>query len=79
MARKSKKGRKELQGWTKAGQRRAHKVLGEINQDEQSGARKKWESACLKLCKTAQQDDGDNDDDDEEELVMSPNLLHAEA
>jgi len=77
-ARKSKKGRKELQGWTKAGQRYVYKVLGEINQDEQSGIRKKWESVYLKLRKAAQQDDGDNDDDDEEEFVMNPNLLYAE-
>jgi len=62
----------------KAGQRYVHKMLGKINQDEQSGICKKWESVCLKLRKAAQQDDRDNDNDNEEEFVMNPNLLYAE-
>jgi len=53
-------------------------ITKRINQDEQSGIRKKWESMYLKLRKAAQQDDRDNDKDDEEEFVMNPNLLCAE-
>lgn len=77
-ARKSRKGSKELQGWTKAGQRYVMDVLGEIDQEERSDIRRKWEVVYLKLRKAAEQDNGVDDDDDEEEFVMNHALMYAE-
>jgi hypothetical protein len=52
-SRKTKKGSNAIKGWSLGGKQYVHKMMGKINQDEQSGLFKKWEIMHQKLCLAA--------------------------
>jgi hypothetical protein len=60
------------------GKQYVQEMMGKINQDEQSGIHKKWETMYQKLCMAASQVEKGGDDEDEEMFEMDEALLYAE-